>query len=1301
MYQLPGQAAGWASQAYEGLLGLPRPMQTFTSGDFSPLSPILPVPIDIPEEPNGRPRPRRLQPMVGWNLPIGQPGTEGIKLANFAQLRDLAEIPAIGRTCIEIRKADLIVADYDIVPTPAAQAGMQGNPSKKADWESRKGELMEFFANPDPDQYDSGDLWLNALFEDNLVLDAVAIYLQPAGGKGNGPAGSSVGALCLQDASLIKPLMDEWGTRPKQPAVAYQQVLWGVPRVDLMDIINLGPDATIEDYKALNPLLDQLTTTGEEWIGSEMIYFKSNPRTWTPYGMGPTEQGIMAISLMLARQTWQSEWFRNGSLPAVFMDPGESIATPEEARQLMQAINQLGGDLANMHQVIVTPPGAKVSPQKPADLSDDIDTWFTSLIAMPFGLSISDLGITPKLSSMMSPAASKNAATQAADQTTRRSAIPLAKKLKTGLFDPLIRGKFGQTDMAWSWGVMDQGETLSDRITDQVALVKASLTSIDEACIALDLKTYNEPWSMVPLQFLPTGVIPMGQTPPPPPGSGPAPIDANSRPLPPEGGASKPPAPPKPGNKPPALPKPPANGNAPEPDKSTADQGLTAAGDAEPHESASQKEKANELRALRRYLARGKSLESFEPRALRPAALKAAKGEQDPATAALKAAKAQRRLDHRETALAKPRASLMAGLTALVHKLTDHKLKPAQFAPAAIPILAQAYQDAYTAGAGSGAGDWGDAASPPSPESAPALAQTRAMSMMPYLKDLALDVVGGVVAGAVNAPSGAQSTATRVQSYADGLTAPYEQGYIAAAPDADGTNSVIRWTLGDAENCENCLALDGQTFSPADLPGFPGDGDYGQDTLCLGGPACACSLSYEQGDSVLAQTQSPSIARQTTQGTDPAWMSKSRTRATPKDISVGAPLDTGFVPFDLSGPEPGQVAPNNVAERTQRHAYVGSGVRCLQCGKKPAKHPKQWGQQRLDEANAAKAQGPDSEGPAMTTATPQVTCAGALLRAFDSGRVLLLQRANDPSDPCAGMWELPGGHLEAGESPEQGAAREWGEEVGTFLPADAKWLGSWTSGIYQGFVVETAHEASVDVNQGEWREVNNPDGDSFEAVAWFDPNHLAQLPLRPEMMASLPQIMHTLAAPALKSDEESFESLLNRRLPPGYTATKAPAPWPEGQVKPGAYGKADDDDDAADHVYKYLAKHYDKVDLDWVKGCEWQLKPAVALDDIEMAHRPGGRDPARVEEKVEEIKGGKQPKPIVLVAGAGPKMVIADGYYRTEALQKAGHTTSAAWVGTPGSGDADWPQKVRQMQYNTKNHDVPREDVREELPGTK
>lgn len=129
----------------------------------------------------------------------------------------------------------------------------------------------------------------------------------------------------------------------------------------------------------------------------------------------------------------------------------------------------------------------------------------------------------------------------------------------------------------------------------------------------------------------------------------------------------------------------------------------------------------------------------------------------------------------------------------------------------------------------------------------------------------------------------------------------------------------------------------------------------------------------------------------------------------------------------------------------------------------------------------------------------ELIAAGLAVVAKDTGRVLLLQRASDPSDPAGGTWEFPGGRLEPGESPLDAAKREWGEELGCDLP-DGQIVGSWTSpnGVYQGFVYLVEHESDVGCNMDpEKRTVLNPDdpdGEDIEVAAWWDPATLPTMP---------------------------------------------------------------------------------------------------------------------------------------------------------------------------------------------------------------
>jgi 8-oxo-dGTP pyrophosphatase MutT (NUDIX family)/predicted ABC-type ATPase len=185
---------------------------------------------------------------------------------------------------------------------------------------------------------------------------------------------------------------------------------------------------------------------------------------------------------------------------------------------------------------------------------------------------------------------------------------------------------------------------------------------------------------------------------------------------------------------------------------------------------------------------------------------------------------------------------------------------------------------------------------------------------------------------------------------------------------------------------------------------------------------------------------------------------------------VGGGPPVAFAPFDLEQgvrrvyPAPGKVKKPKRSKRTvqtERAVDVGKGA-------------------------------PDLPAAAVPTT---VIAAGLAVRAEDTGRVLMLQRAfDDPDsadrpDPAAGTWEFPGGHLDDGETPFAGAMREFVEETGVTLPDTARVVNTWTSGIYQCFVVSIPHEADLAINQRFANAVKASEGRSqgtSRTVKWGD-----------------------------------------------------------------------------------------------------------------------------------------------------------------------------------------------------------------------
>ncbi|NWJ71193.1 NUDIX domain-containing protein [Pseudonocardia sp. ICBG1122] len=67
----------------------------------------------------------------------------------------------------------------------------------------------------------------------------------------------------------------------------------------------------------------------------------------------------------------------------------------------------------------------------------------------------------------------------------------------------------------------------------------------------------------------------------------------------------------------------------------------------------------------------------------------------------------------------------------------------------------------------------------------------------------------------------------------------------------------------------------------------------------------------------------------------------------------------------------------------------------------------------------------------MTDSSRHVACVGGIV--FDpDGRLLLVRRANEPG---RGLWSVPGGRVEAGESEHEAVVRELAEETGLTVVA--------------------------------------------------------------------------------------------------------------------------------------------------------------------------------------------------------------------------------------------------------------------------
>lgn len=123
----------------------------------------------------------------------------------------------------------------------------------------------------------------------------------------------------------------------------------------------------------------------------------------------------------------------------------------------------------------------------------------------------------------------------------------------------------------------------------------------------------------------------------------------------------------------------------------------------------------------------------------------------------------------------------------------------------------------------------------------------------------------------------------------------------------------------------------------------------------------------------------------------------------------------------------------------------------------------------------------------LTTVSEQIPCVGAVVH-DRHGRLLLIRRAQEPG---LGLWSLPGGRVEPGETDEQAVIREVHEETGLRVRA-GRLLGRVERPAGNGGVFAIADYLCEVVGPEE------PRGDSDASDArWVDAVNYAALPLVP------------------------------------------------------------------------------------------------------------------------------------------------------------------------------------------------------------
>ena len=404
---------------------------------FGPLLPLPPVaPADTPA--------RRFDYPSGANLVTLPRNYEAI---SFQQMRDLADSLDLVRIAIETRKDQVSKMPWLLRPRAiqhnsrskavSGHDGLSGQSGSKTETDSRIDQLTAFFRCPDG-EHEFSD-WIRMIVEELLVIDAVTLAATTDDHGTVWTPGRKVERFEVIDGATVKRVIDEMGRTPSPPAVAYQQILKGVPAID--------------------------------FTADELVYRPRNLRAHKFYGYSPVEQIIITINLALRRQMFTLAYFTDGNVPEAICQTPETWQKDSIQEFQNWFDSTLAGNLGQRRRVIFIPfsggPNA-VQFTREAPLTSDLDEWLARVVCWAFSIS------PQALIKQMNRATAETAKEQADEE----GIAPLLNWLAS-LINGLVRKYFGYDDVEFAWGERKDENQLEQAQINQI-YVQSGVLTVDE-----------------------------------------------------------------------------------------------------------------------------------------------------------------------------------------------------------------------------------------------------------------------------------------------------------------------------------------------------------------------------------------------------------------------------------------------------------------------------------------------------------------------------------------------------------------------------------------------------------------------------------------------------------------------------------------------------------------------------------------------------------------------------------------------------------------------------------------------------
>jgi hypothetical protein len=378
---------------------------------FGPLEPVKPVaPLGM--------QPRQFEFLPGQNLVFQPRAAEAISFQDLIYMADNCDLV---RIVIEALKDSVC-----LLPWQVRMRQMPGETEKQRGLRSQSDPRVQYWSDllAWPNQTQSWCDWLRMLLEDLFVLDAPSILVQR-----NRKA--DIGALRIIDGQTINRIIDDNGFTPLPPNPAYQQILYGLPAVDL----------TTED----------------------LIYRPRNQRARTLYGFSPVEQILLTLNIALRRSRFQLAAYTEGNVPEALYTMPSSVNEEQVKRFQSWFDLQLAGNLQHRRRIWFIPGDDKgvnrLHFTKDALIKDEADEWFARVIAFAFRVS-------PKeLTRMMNRATAESSEDSAQEMGVQSVCQWIADTLNY-----IIQRQEGDEEIEFTFAQRREPDALKQAQTDQVYL---------------------------------------------------------------------------------------------------------------------------------------------------------------------------------------------------------------------------------------------------------------------------------------------------------------------------------------------------------------------------------------------------------------------------------------------------------------------------------------------------------------------------------------------------------------------------------------------------------------------------------------------------------------------------------------------------------------------------------------------------------------------------------------------------------------------------------------------------------------